>query len=121
MKSHNKTHNKPNFKIDEIALVLIVAVIAIIVSFYDKNAHPDRIEAEKITEIILDNHDISFATGGVVDQNKINEVQGMPYSKLKNFFNAKNDFCIYLEDGDGNVLLAKGSSKLSQDGMACKE
>ena len=121
MKARNKSQNKPSFKIDEIALVLIVAVIAVIVSIYDKNAQPNVIEAEKITGLILDNHDVSFASNGIVDTNKLKEIQNMDYNKLKIYFNARKDFCMYMEDGNGNVILAKGSSKLSKDGINCRE
>ena len=122
MKAHNKNQNRPNFKIDEITLVLIVAVIAIIVSVYDKNSQPNQqIEAEKITGLILDNHEVSFASNGIVDPSKLKEIQNMDYNKLKIYFNARKDFCMYIEDGDGNIILAKGSSKLSKDGINCKE
>ena len=111
-----------NYKIDEIALVLIVAVVAIIVSVYDKNSQPNQqIEAEKITGLILGNREASFASNGIVDIIKLKEIQNMDYNKLKIYFNARKDFCMYIEDGDGNIILAKGSSKLSKDGINCKE
>ena len=116
-----KQNKKPNFKIDEIMLVIIVVVIAVIVSIYDKNTNPNKIDAEKITELILDHQDIGIVSGGVIDQQKIKEIQAMPYSKLKSYFNVKDDFCIYIEDANGNVILAKGSSKLSTNGITCIE
>lgn len=111
---------KHNFKIDEIALVLIVAFLAIIVSVYDKLNKPAVIEAEKITEMILDEHYISFANNGIVDENKLREVQNMDYGDFKASLKIKNDFCIYIEDGNGNIILAKGSSKLEGDGFICR-
>ena len=71
--------------------------------------------------MLLDDHEISFASNGIVDENKVREVQQMPYSQLKKFFNAKKDFCFYIEDENGNIILAKGSSKLSKDGIYCRE
>ena len=112
---------KPNFKIDEITLILIVAVLAIVVSFYDNTNNPGGIEAEKITSLVLDDHDFSLASNGTIDIDKLKQMQSMDYSKLKNFLKAKKDFCIYIEDGNGNLLLAKGYSKLSEDGLYCKE
>ena len=112
---------KSNFKIDEITLVFIVAVISIIVVIYDKLNEPTLNEAEKITEMILDEHSISFANNGIVDENKLEEIKNMDYDEFKNSLKAKNDFCIYLEDGNGNLILAKGSSKLNGDGLYCKE
>ena len=112
---------KINFKIDELTLVLIVAVIAIIVSIYEQNKEINMIDAEKITAMILDDHDISFANNGIVDENKLKQIQNMDYKELKDSLNVKNDFCIYLEDENGNVILAKGSSKLNKDGLFCEE
>ena len=115
---------KPNFKIDEITLVLIVAVLIMIVTVYDKTnktGHEPKMEAEKITEIILDNHGISFATGGIINENKLEEIKNINYADLKKSLNAKNDFCIYIEDGNGNVILSKGSSRLDKDGIICRE
>ena len=112
---------KPNFKIDEMMLVFIVAILAIIVSVYDHNQNPQGIEAEKITGLIFDNHDISFANNGVINAAKLNKVQGMNYKELKTYLNAKTDFCIYIRDGNGSVILAKGSSRLRIDGLSCNE
>ena len=62
---------KQNFKIDEVTLVLIVAVFAIIIGVYhDKDRQP-AIDAEKITSLLMDDHEISFASGGVVNANKL--------------------------------------------------
>ena len=111
---------KSNFKIDEITFVLIVAFIAMIVGIYNKTSKPEM-EAGKITEVILDNHAISFASNGVIDENKLSQIRNMDYKEFKSYLNAKNDFCIYIEDGNGNIILAKGSSKLGNEGMHCRE
>ena len=111
---------KFNFKIDEIALVLIVAFVAMAVGISDKTSKPEM-GAEKITEIILDDHEISFANDGVIDENKLRQVQNMDYKEFKNHLNARNDFCIYIEGVNGNIILAKGSSKLSKDQLRCRE
>ena len=112
--------SKSNFKIDEIMLVFIVAIIAMIAVVYDKKGSSEM-EAEKITEMILDEHGISFANNGVIDENKLKEIQRMDYNDFKNSLNAKNDFCVYVEDGDGGIILSKGSNKLNGDGIPCRE
>ena len=110
-----------NFKVDEVTLILIVAIIAIIVTVHSKINAPKEMEAEKIKNILLDNHKMSLASKGVIDKNKLNEIKNMAYSDLKASLNAKNDFCFYIEEGNGNIILAKGSSKLNKDGIVCKE
>lgn len=112
---------KTNFKIDEIMLVLIVAFIAIIISAYNKANDHKGTEAEKITQMILDDSHVSFASNGVIDIIKLEEVRNMAYEDFKKSVNAKSDFCVYVEDENGNLLLAKGPSKLGGDGIFCRE
>lgn len=111
---------KSNFRIDEIILVLIVAVIAMVIGVYDKANEPKGADAEKITAMILDDHSISFASNGVVDEAKLKTIKSMNYNDFKNSFNVKNDFCIYIEDENGNLILAKGSPRLSEEEV-CRE
>ena len=118
MKKNNNP--RPKFKIDEIFLVLVVAMIAVFYSTYN-NDKSHIMEAEKITELILDHHKISFAYNGIVDENKLNEIRRMNYEEFKGYIEAKNDFCVYLEDGNGKLIAAKGSSKLGKDVEYCKE
>lgn len=113
---------KTKFKIDEVMLVLIVALMAMAVVIYQKSnelriSRSAPMEAEKITDIILDDHKISFASNGVIDEDKIKEIEKMSYIEFKSRINAKNDFCVYIEDEKGNIILAKGSSKLKKDGL----
>lgn len=113
--------SKPNFNIDEITLVLIVAVLALIVSIAGYDNKAKRLNAPELTEIILDDHVVSFASNGIIDENKLKEIQSMKYEDIKNSLKIKNDFCIYIEDENGNIILAKGSTKLNEDGLYCKE
>ena len=112
---------KSKFKIDEITLILIVAIIAIFVSIYHKSSQSPVMEAKKITEVLTDDHGISFASNGIVDANKLEKIKNMDYTDLKSSMNMKNDFCFYIEDEKGDVILAKGSSKLDAEGIGCKE
>ncbi len=109
-----------SLKINTTALVLVVALLLIVFNIYSRPNKP-AIEAKKITEAILDDNPISFATDGLVDENKLKKVKNMDYNEFKNHLNAKNDFCVYIEDEKGNILLSKGSSKLNSDGVFCKE
>lgn len=108
-----------SIKIDEIMLVLVVALIAIAVGVYEKISGAAEIKAEELTAMILKGG--SFANNGTVDENRLREIQGMAYDDLKSSLGVKNDFCVYIEDGNGNIILAKGSSRLNNDGVVCKE
>lgn len=109
------------FRIDEITLVLIVALIAILVAAHNKSSEPEGMEAKKIAEAIMDGHGISFASNGVVDAGKLAEIKNMGYKDLKKSLETKSDFCVYIEDEKGNIILSKGSSKLNGEGIGCSE
>ncbi|GEM_PF-2870370 len=95
-----------------VSLVLILAAFLITVVFkYNKNSESD---AEKITETLL------LPGGKVIDGQKLEQINKMDYSDIKKSLNARDDFCLYMEDESGNVVLAKGASSLSRDGLKCK-
>ena len=105
---------KKRFKLDEIMLVLIVAIIILAISVYFKESKTTDMNAEEITSLLSDNNDI-------INEDKLKEVQNMDYNEFKDSLNAKEDFCVYIEDDKGQIVLAKGSSKLNGDGIYCRE
>ena len=111
---------KKKHRIDELVLVLVIVLIGLIASFYRKG-HTTSGDAEKISEMIADHHEISFVSNGIIDEKMMRMVSQMNYAELKAFFNVTEDFCIYIEDGRGNLMLSKGTSKLNRDGIYCKE
>jgi hypothetical protein len=114
-----KAKKKP-FRIDEIVLVLIVVSIAIFVGLFEKSQNVEMIEAEKIITLVLNGNDYSFAKNGIVDEAMILEIRRMEYDELKEKLNVNADFCLYVEDEKGNIVLEKGSPKLRADGFACR-
>lgn len=118
--SVKKSEPKSSYKMDELVLVFIVAAIAIVLGIIESGSKQTGMEAEKITFLLLDDHALSIANNGVVDKNKLQEIQNMDYEELKNNLNAKKDFCVYIEDENGGIILAKGSSKLDAE-MPCNE
>ena len=112
---------KKRFKLDEIMLVLLVAFIIIGLKFYSKENKTADMNAEEITSLLSGNNDISLINDGFVNEDKLKEVQNMNYNEFKNSLNAKEDFCVYIEDDKGQIVLAKGSSKLNSDGIYCRE
>jgi len=108
---------KPKKKFDEIYLVLIVVVLILIVYSYTRG--PSTSDADRITEMIIDHHEFSFAVNGVIDNEKLEQIKSMDYSQLKKTLDMDSDFCLYIEDGQGNIILAKGASKLEGNGISC--
>ena len=118
MKSR-KTIKPSKFKIDEITLVLIVAVIIIVISISQKSNQAAS-DAKNIMKVVLDDNSVALPNSFVIGQKELEKIQGMDYEQLKKYLNMKNDFCLYVEDENGNIIFAKGSSKLSRDGIYCK-
>ena len=122
MKKNSKSKPK-NFNVDSVSLILLIVLLAVIIGLLTKPSETKigSLEAEKITEMIFDDHILSFATGGVIDEEKLEAIKRIDYNEFKKSLNIKNDFCIYLEDENGDIILSKGSSKLSEDGLDCRE
>jgi hypothetical protein len=115
-----KTIKLSRFKLDEITLVLIVAIIIIVVSISQKSNQAAS-DAQNIMKVVLDDNSAALPNDIVIGQKELEKIQGMNYEQLKKYLNMKNDFCLYIEDENGNIILAKGSAKLSRDGIYCKE
>jgi len=111
---------KINYKIDEIILVFVVLVIIIVVSVQGKDKQAQKADPEKIINLVL--KDSNLDNGIIVlDSKKLNDLQGMDYNAIKKILNIQDDFCMYIQDGEGSVILVKGSRKLSEDGIKCQE
>ena len=95
------------FKLDETKLLVIVTFIALAVVIYNKSNSPRDMEAKKIKDMLLDDHKISLVSNGVIDSSKLRQLQSMHYSDLKSLLNAKNDFCVYIENDKGEIISQK--------------
>jgi tartrate dehydratase beta subunit/fumarate hydratase class I family protein len=92
---------------NEINLILIVAAAALILSLFGKS-EPSQ-EAAKIQKAVL----MQISGNAVLDSEKIAKINSMDYQSLKKSFDVRNDFCIFIEDENGNVLLSKGAPSLN--------
>ena len=111
---------KKHSRIDEISLVLIVAIVIIVVAISQKYNQPLS-DSGKLIKLVLDGNSAELSDNAVIGQKELEKIQGMDYEQLKKYLNMKNDFCLYVEDENGKILIAKGSAKLSRDGIYCKE
>ena len=111
---------KSKSRTDHITILAVIGVLAVIASIYTELNKPEM-EAEMITNMILDDHKASFASNGIVDETKLEKIKNMAYQDFKKSLNARNDFCVYIEDEKGNIILAKGSGRLNGDGLHCTE
>ena len=70
--------------------------------------------------MILGNDRIGFAANGIINDTKMNQVQTMNYEDFKESLNARKDFCIYIEDESGGILLSKWDPQMNKDGIYCR-
>ena len=111
--------SKPKNKNKEIIWIFVILIIIIGISVQEKGSQPQKADPEKILGLVM--KDTSVKDGIMVfDEKKLIELQEMDYNAIKKTFNVEGDFCMYLQDGKGSVLLAKGSPKLSEDGIKCQ-
>ena len=113
--SINSKHIGRKIKIDETLMVLIVALIVLIVSMHGKPSETPMMATEKITTKLVG----SESQNPVIDETKLDEIRQMDYVQLKEYFNTKKDFCIYIQDENGRIILAKGSPELTKGGLYC--
>jgi len=100
------------WKVDELTIVLIVAIAIIVLSVFLKGSHSEKKSAEEITVKLISDPKMSLIRNGQLDQAKLNAIQNMDYDSLKTSLESNNDFCLYIEDEQGNVLLSKESAEL---------
>ncbi|MEK6943288.1 MAG: hypothetical protein AABX00_04460 [Nanoarchaeota archaeon] len=106
---------KKKKEFDEITLILIVAAAALLISFFGSGEQPAVQEAGRISKVVLNNPGIEG--NRVIDEKKFMEISSMDYDSLKKSFKASRDFCIYIEDEKGNILLSKSAPSLNKDGF----
>ena len=84
-----------------------------------------RAEASKVLERVLsESSDASIAEGNKINSTKLQDLLGN-YSGIKGKLRVKNDFCIYFEDEDGNIMYINasytgfGSTIINVSGSPC--
>jgi hypothetical protein len=95
-------HAKIFFIVFGLAILFIIAVLS--------SSNKDlKYTAEHITSRVLSsNSDLSILKNGQVDENKLTKLSFRDYEELKELFDVDADFCVYLEDENGNLILIDG-------------
>ena len=88
-------------------------------------------EAERISaEAASENSSLSIIEDNQIDQIKVEDLIGQNYSEIKKKLRLENEFCIYLEDEEGNLILMNqsetenitgiGSPDINISGIPCR-
>ena len=78
-----------------------------------------------IQGVISEDSEFGITDGNEIDIDKLEELLGMDYSEIKTKLRVQNEFCIFFEDNDGNVIYINtdytgiGSSEISVSDVPC--
>ena len=126
----NKIKKKRDEKrrVGELWLVLIVCFIIVIVGIVSQKSDGGlQKEAEIILNELTNGDEHNFAVNKLVQDEVLTKISGMSYTELKDSLNIENDFCIYFEDENGNLVEVKdglrsvGSDAIELNGRPCGE
>jgi len=92
-----------------LAVVIFIGTILIFYSTLTSNKESSvedlQTDAAKILESIAsEDPDIGIMNGSILDDKKLEELLGEDYELIKEKIRVKSDFCIYIEDENGNIL-----------------
>jgi hypothetical protein len=117
----------------DIALAVVIFILTTITFFSFSNSDNSRklsvVESEShyiLEHAKTENSPLQIVNNQEVDQVKLQQFASTDYDELKKLAGVKNDFCIFFEDEDGNVVLIGnskgiGSSKINVSGTPCTE
>tara|TARA_Y100000294_G_scaffold107344_1_gene99609 strand:+ start:406 stop:729 length:324 start_codon:yes stop_codon:yes gene_type:complete len=102
-----------------IAMVIFIGVIFVFYNILSSNEDNKIRELKDDALIVAENIDITE------NPSQIEELLGEDYSELKKKLRVKNEFCIFLEDEEGNVIYVSqdrpgmGSEKIKISEVEC--
>jgi len=118
----------------DISIAIIIFISAFVIVYIFIGANPNvkagNLKDEAITiikEIVSEESTIRIIDDNAVNVSKLNELKDLDYEELKRRLRIEGDFCIYIEDDDGNLVLIDntykgiGSSKIVIGGTPCSQ
>ena len=113
-----------------IAVIIFIGTIFIFYSIISGGEESKIDELEDDASIVMENiatedSAVRITEGMAVDQEKLEDLLQMEYSEIKEKLRVENDFCIFLEDGEGNIIYLEagkpgiGSDKIKVSDVPC--
>lgn len=113
---------KPLFDFDRAMLLLLLISVFIVLKAM---AIPTQSEADAALEKLASDDGIGIMDSNSIADNKVRMLDNMDYNELKQSLGIKDDFCLYFEDEEGNMVQVDhvssgiGHSKIHVNGMPC--
>ncbi|MFH0867722.1 MAG: hypothetical protein V1831_00240 [Candidatus Woesearchaeota archaeon] len=113
-----------------IAIVIFMGTIFIFYSILNNNPDDKTRELQEDASRVLKNiasedSDVGIIEGVEVNKTRLEELLGEDYSEIKKKLRVKNEFCLFLEDENGNIIYLTpeqagvGSEKINISGIPC--
>lgn len=113
-----------------IAVVIFMGVIFLFFSLLSSGPGTKEKELEEdaarvISDIYSDDPVIGILDGNRINSTKLEDILGMNYSDIKGQLKLRNDFCLYFEDENGDIIYLNythsgiGSSSINVSNVSC--
>lgn len=113
-----------------LAVVIFIGAIFVGYSILSGNKGDPAKALQEDAALVLGNlaskdSEISIVNGGEINDAKLQELVDKEYPELKQLIRSGSDFCIFLEDNEGNLVYISskpgiGSDKIKISGQACE-
>lgn len=117
---------------------IIIGVIVFMAAFFiiyalinsDKSATTESLKEEAlivIKQVASGSSSLRVIDGNEINQSRLNELKNLSYVELKRQLRIDGDFCIYVEDENGNIVLlnnsyrAIGAPSINISGAPCSQ
>ena len=115
-----------------LAIVIFMGIFLVIFALFnqgsvEKTKNLQQEAAIVIKQISGGDTSLRIVRNNEVNISKIEELKNLSYEELKSRLRIEGDFCIYFEDGKGNVILINnsyrgiGASSINISGVPCSQ
>lgn len=103
----------------DISLAVVLFIVAFFIIYAIVSGNTDGTEetesmskqGEEILEKLLsEDSDLSVVSNGEINETKMENLLSQDYSDLKKEAGISDEFCVYLEDEDGNIIPIQSSA-----------
>lgn len=130
-KKNTSKNKKKELRKNEIILIGIILIAGYLI-IHNFNSNKEikieqlKKEAELLTtKVVVSNSELGIAADNEIDDHKLSSLADKNYYEIKNALKIKNDFCIFFEDQQGNLVRVDGlkagigSGKIIVNGDPC--
>ena len=115
-----------------LAVVIFMGAFFVFFIFINQNSNTKASDLQEDASIVIKQVATEHNSLNVVDNNeinitKMNELKNLSYDQLKEMLAIQGDFCIYIEDEQGHIVLINnsykgiGTQKINISGTPCSQ